>query len=308
MELSYLENNKRQYEITKSISIGAFSPMALLDLKENGICDFNIPEVLFDLDFPGQYLRRIKSVSITIPCVVGPYTGVNAKLTLLSNRIRKDYSTPYGYDGTSSDPNFFHNFVGIQSIATSTVQNDSGVFQLNFEDSRYLPFEGAGVISSWRLELPTEFHQFDYNSISDVILTINYTAKDGGDSLRPTVNLHVQSNINKALDQLETAEVGFQRLVSLKNEFPDNFYQFLNPAGGGDLTTKLEINKKYFPFLFKDREIMLDDISIIIQPKQGVTIDPNSDITSLNWKINKSSSINVFDCKKSHKLVLRHFW
>ncbi|MBK9227461.1 MAG: hypothetical protein IPL67_10515 [Ignavibacteria bacterium] len=36
----------------------------------------------------------------------------------------------------------------------STGQNDSGVFELNFRDERYLPFENTGAISSWRLELP----------------------------------------------------------------------------------------------------------------------------------------------------------
>jgi hypothetical protein len=35
----------------------------------------------------------------------------------------------------------------MQSIATSHAQNDSGMFELNFRDERYLPFEGAGAIS-----------------------------------------------------------------------------------------------------------------------------------------------------------------
>ena len=37
-------------------------------------------EVLFDLDYPGHYLRRLKSVGLTIPCVTGPYTGVSCTL------------------------------------------------------------------------------------------------------------------------------------------------------------------------------------------------------------------------------------
>ena len=35
-------------------------------------------------------------------------------------------------------------------------------------DERFLPFEGAGVISKWRLELPGQYPQFDYSTISDV--------------------------------------------------------------------------------------------------------------------------------------------
>ncbi|MBV9274769.1 MAG: hypothetical protein JO333_12800 [Verrucomicrobia bacterium] len=37
----------------------------------------NLPETYFDLDYPGQYFRRLKTVSITIPSVPGPYTSVN---------------------------------------------------------------------------------------------------------------------------------------------------------------------------------------------------------------------------------------
>ena len=45
---------------------------------------------MFDLDYPGMYMRRIKNVSLTIPCVTGPYTGVHCRLTLLSSTTRID--------------------------------------------------------------------------------------------------------------------------------------------------------------------------------------------------------------------------
>ena len=41
-----------------------------------------------------------------------------------------------------------------EAIATSTGQNDTGLFELNFRDERYLPFEYAGAVSRWRIELP----------------------------------------------------------------------------------------------------------------------------------------------------------
>jgi hypothetical protein len=47
-----------------------------------------LPESLFDADYPGHYMRRLKSVSLTIPCVVGPYTSINCTLTLLKNQTR----------------------------------------------------------------------------------------------------------------------------------------------------------------------------------------------------------------------------
>ncbi|HEY3089517.1 MAG TPA: hypothetical protein VII16_14820 [Actinomycetes bacterium] len=39
-------------------------------------------------------------------------------------------------------------------VATSTGQNDAGVFEFSFRDERYMPCEGAGAVSDWRLELP----------------------------------------------------------------------------------------------------------------------------------------------------------
>jgi Tc toxin complex TcA C-terminal TcB-binding domain len=61
---------------------------ALIDLKEKGVCEFTLPEVLFDMDRPGDYMRRIKSVALTVPCVVGPYTSLNCTLRLLEHKFR----------------------------------------------------------------------------------------------------------------------------------------------------------------------------------------------------------------------------
>src|SRR5690606_23396181 len=55
MEVAYLEQNKREFEIQKPISLAAINGAALQELRQTGACTFDLPEVLFDLDFPGQY-------------------------------------------------------------------------------------------------------------------------------------------------------------------------------------------------------------------------------------------------------------
>jgi Tc toxin complex TcA C-terminal TcB-binding domain len=35
----------------------------------------------------------------------------------------------------------------LQSIVTSSAQNDSGMFETNLRDERFLPFENSGVVS-----------------------------------------------------------------------------------------------------------------------------------------------------------------
>ncbi|NEO96215.1 MAG: hypothetical protein F6K56_41160, partial [Moorea sp. SIO3G5] len=61
------------------------------------------------------------------------------------------------------------------------------LFVLNFQDERYLPFEGTGAISSWNLKMPKANNSFDFESITDVIITLKYTAMQGGSTISNTV-------------------------------------------------------------------------------------------------------------------------
>ena len=181
------------------------------------------------MDCPGEYLRRIKSVSVTVPCIAGPYTGVHCKVTLVSSSVRKD-SIGQDYARTGDDPRFVDDFSAIQSIVTSTAQNDPGLFESNLRDERYLPFEGAGAISSWRLELPSTIRQIDYDTISDVVLHVRYTARDGGGRLRELASLDVEERLG------QLAPV---RLFSVRHEFGTEWAKFKSKAGTNDLVFTL---------------------------------------------------------------------
>ena len=303
MDAAYLEQNKREYEITKHISLTMIDPIALIMLKEKGECYVNLPEAIFDLDYPGHYMRRIKSVSLTIPCVTGPYTSVNCTLTLLSNRIRKDSNGIYDYKGVE-DKRFQHNFGAIQSIATSSAQNDSGLFELNFRDERYLPFEGAGVISEWRLELPDEFRQFDYNTISDVIFHMSYTARDGGDTFKKTVNNALKKDALKKMP-LGDDRTGLMQVFSAKHEFSNAWHQFLHPRKTDTTQAlKLDPNQSRFPSLFKDKTIKINTMHLFIKLKNGYTYQDSSPLkfdlksngdsyTGQQFQVAKSQVLNL---------------
>ena len=135
-----------------------------------------MPRLLFYLDYPGHYMRRIKSVSLTVPCITGSYTNVSCILTLHKHEtcIKSDLNAD----------SLKETFGLVQSIATSSAQNDSDTFELNFRDEHYLPFQGAVAINHWYLELPTEFRQFDYNTISDIIFHNSNTARYGGGTFK----------------------------------------------------------------------------------------------------------------------------
>lgn len=106
----------------------------------------------------------------------------------------------------------------------STGNHDSGVFELNSDGERYLPFEGAGVVSRWKLELPNPFRQFDYNSIADVLFTIQFTSLEGGAIWRDEAaqSAHdFRANINK-----DIGNDGAFLLVNLSSNFASEWHQF----------------------------------------------------------------------------------
>jgi len=228
LEVDYFDRNAREYEITKPISLLLQDPVALIRLKETGHCEFELPEWMFDLDYPGQYLRRIKSVGLTIPCVAGPYTTVNATLTLLTNKTRVKSAPPVAYPDAPGDSRFVTDFGARQSIATSHGQTDNGLFELNFRDDRYLPFEGMGAISRWRIDMPQEHNGFDLDTITDVVLHLRFTARDGGDALRDAARTAVRG--------LLTQQTPLVRSFSLRHEFPTEWNRFVYSTALVDTT------------------------------------------------------------------------
>jgi hypothetical protein len=248
LEMEYMETNSRDLELSKDIPLSMIAPQALIELQTTGTCNFDIPEMLYDIDHPGHYMRRIKAISISIPAVTGPYSGVSCKLSMLSNRFRKSSSigSTYAYQG-SEDLRFVHNIIGIQSIATSSGNNDTGMFEFNFRDERYLPFEGAGAIGSWSIELPNAVHKFDYESISDVILHVKYTARDAGGTLKLAAETAITNILDQTLDFLAEQNVNLQVAHSMKSEFADELYELINNGSG-----ELKVEQKHFPFLISD--------------------------------------------------------
>jgi hypothetical protein len=172
-----------EYELSKRVSLVLHDPGAFLALKSTGRCELELPEELFDADCPGHFFRRLKGVAITIPGVAGPYTTINCTLTLLSSKIRICAASDPQYREQPPDARFQYDSVAVQSIATSTGY-DSGPLELHFEVEGYFPFEGAGAISRWWIDLPMETNAFDFATISDIVLEVGYTAREGGQVLR----------------------------------------------------------------------------------------------------------------------------
>ncbi|KKO19787.1 MAG: hypothetical protein L3J18_05390 [Candidatus Brocadia sp.] len=291
MEMAYHENNKREYEITKHVSLRQLNPLALLALKATGACEVTLPEWLFDLDCPGHYMRRIKNVSLSIPSVTGPYTSVSCTLSLLKSSLRKSpllKDDEYARQG-SEDDRFVDYFGTIQSVVTSSGNNDSGMFETNLREERFLPFEGAGAESAWKLELPADFRQFDYNTISDVIIHVRYTARQGGAQQKDKAVEYIQTLIQEATTS------GLVLLFSLRHEFPSEWHRFVTSTSNEDF--KAIVKKEYFPYFTQgqDKEITLNSVQLCAikdEEAQPITLQ-GLDLATLTTNLNDNGAFEL---------------
>lgn len=269
MEVAYLDKNKREFELTKHVSLLQLDPLALVALRETGSCAVNVPEALFDLDYPGHYMRRIKSVRVSIPCVTGPYTGVSCVLSLLKSSVRHADTLLGGktYARVEEDPRFTDN-LGIESIATSSGQMDSGLHDpSNQKDARRLPFEGRGVISEWRIDLPAPLPQFEYATIANVIVQIDYTSRPSGGLLAQ----QAANELHATLNELVSSEraTGLAQFFSLRHEFPDQWNRFLNPGQAELQRMTLALEQDRFPFWLKARKLLLNEAGLFLKVKKA---------------------------------------
>lgn len=196
MEAAYLKRNERRLELTKTVSLKSLFEkigskerweMALTQLKERGELTFDLHCSLFDGDYPGHYLRQLVSVSVSLPVVVGPYQQIHGVLTQVSSKTvtkadLRAMNSLYGLPDAKTQHILF-NPRASQSIALSSGMDDHGLFMLDFNDERYLPFEGTGAVSSWQLKFPRHDRAPQsamLDTLTDIIVNLRYTAVDGG--------------------------------------------------------------------------------------------------------------------------------
>lgn len=234
MEMIFMQRNKRKHEVSQTFSLAITNPEELVRLRATGTCDFTIPEVLLDMAYPKQGNRKIKSVSMSIPSVTGPYTGVQATLS---------------------------NAASSSKISTSSGQNDNGLFQFNFNDERYLPFEGTNPASNWTIEMNDTFRAFDYNTISDVLLHINYTAHDLPD---------------KSGELLAAVQgIDLNRFFSVKSAFANEWFRAKNDG----TPLSLLITKDMLPFVFHNMQVAASGG----QPVKHVSVPLPTEINPGSW-------------------------
>ena len=239
--------------------------MALLTLRATGSCTFEVPEEWFDLDGPGYYLRRIRSVAVSIPCVTGPYTSINCRVSLTKSLVRMEPTVP----GDLSKDQLLERKGAVTEMVASSAARTAGVFD-SAGDNRVLPFELAGAISTWSLSLPGQgtdgFRVFDYDTISDVVLHLRFTARHDAGLAQAAVK-----RLQKHVKGDGTA--GRVRLFSLRHEFPAEWAAFV-AAGGDDAPITLTLTADHFPY-WAGPKLKVDSVELFVPPaKVGNDVEP----------------------------------
>lgn len=192
MEKAYMEQDSRGMEITKNISMLELDPLAFIQLKMKGMCEFRLTEELFDQDFPGHYNRQMKTIALAFD--IGEGKTINATLTQLNNKLVMEpdpKAVKYLLNPKGDQPLTIRTDWKVnQQIALSYVDQyteNNGMFELRYDDARYLPFEGTGAVSLWRLELHGKSGSYDINDLLDVTIKLRYTAETGGSAFANAV-------------------------------------------------------------------------------------------------------------------------
>ena len=219
MEAAFIQTDQRRLEISKNISLLELDPVAFLQLKAKGVCEFSLSEALFDYDFQGHYCRQIKTIALTFDA--GQGQTVMATLTQLNHKTLLEAdakAVKYLLDPKDQPPlSIRSDWKANQQIAlshTDEYEKNNGLFELRFDDPHYLPFESTGAVSTWRLELNGKKGSYDVGQLLDVVVNVKYTALQGGEAFANAVR--------GLLKPYQTA-----RFFDMAYDFPDEWAAFL---------------------------------------------------------------------------------
>jgi hypothetical protein len=183
--------------------------------RGSGAIDFETSIDDFDRAFPGTYSGRLEAVEVDVEGLL-PATGLHGTLT---NNGVSSYRMP-----GSTDLKF--RLQPKETLVLSDYAKRSDELLLPTDPRVRGVFTGAGVASSWRLELPKAVNDLDYGSLLDVKLTFYYQARFDAD---------LRDAVLASLAALPSINAG-QRAVPLRWLYPDAFFRLQD---SGSLTITL---------------------------------------------------------------------
>ena len=237
------ETEERRLNLSQSFSLADRLPRDFVEFRRTGRLSFATPMTWFDECFPGQLLRLIKKVRVSVVGLIPPTTGVRATLT--SSGISRVVLPAAGFPTVTlvRPP---------ETVALTSPVSASGVFDLDVQQELLLPFEGCGVDMNWTLDLPRPANPFDFRSLADVVVSVDYTAVADPDYRDQVLRRFA-----------DAGRLGGDRVFSVRDEFVDQFYELSNPADATQprsVTVSMEASA--FPVSVSDLQV--EDVAVCL--------------------------------------------
>lgn len=141
------ETSEVQFALSELPALGQCHS-ALDELVTQGEAYFDLTNEMFDVLYPGQFDRRIQSISVSFPGLAEAGLSPHGRLTQIANTR---YMTPER--DLSRAAKTRKNRHGLQSLALSACEVDSR--SIEAPDGLLQRFQNTGVDSRWHLVLPT---------------------------------------------------------------------------------------------------------------------------------------------------------
>ena len=119
--------------------------------------------------------------------------------------------------------------------------------------------------------MPKKHNNFDFNTISDVLINVKYTAREGGERLKDAAEISLEDWLKGIKDsQISEGEPGIARLFSSKHELSSQFYKFLHPKDSNSVQRlDLDLTSIRFPFLNdSNKKLKIKAISVFFKLKE----------------------------------------
>ena len=247
------DTDRRAFNLAQSFSLSRLMPIEFEEFRRTGSLSFATPMSWFDEGFPGHYMRLIKRVRLSVAALIPPSQGIRA--SLVNNGLTRVVTSDAGFPTVviRQDP---------EMVALTSPSSSTGVFELDMQSEMLLPFEGSGVNGTWFLELPRAANPIDFDSLVDVVLTIEYTARYSAD---------LRERVVKAMP---TTASGV-RTFSVRRDLPDAWYELAN--GSAPIASfAVTVARTGFPLGVTD--IRVTEVSCICVMKNGGDGEFRSDL------------------------------
>jgi hypothetical protein len=241
--------DQRKLQLRKTISAWQTDPFAFERFRHTGVLPLATPSSLFDRERPGDYLRLVKTVRISVLGLIPPGQGIQGTLeTAGTSRV------VIGGDS-------FRTVVvqrGPEAIGLTRPIKTTGLFELDAQSELRAPFEGIGVDTTWLLTLPKAANPFQYASIADILLTIDYTALKSPD---------YREQVIADLDPVLSGD----RAFSFRQALPDQWTYLDNPTQAGGMIVKFRVEAIHFPPNIETSTLEIRELALYFVARDGVT-------------------------------------